>query len=154
MFDIDDIVNNSLVNELYTNLVNNYENDFSIHGYILNEFIDMDLTNEQYYNIQQLTHDIELMLETDYLLECDCGGNVYTVSEHRRYINDMFATSFNDIDSTLTASHNNVVLCIKLLISEIIKTVNPDFDFIAVSHLDTNNLDQHDNSTDSVSIEV
>ena len=158
MFSVDDIVNNPLVDELYINIVNMYENNFSVHGYILNEFIDMDLTNEQYHCIRQLTNDIELMLETDYLLEIDCGGNVYTVGEDTRNTNDMFTTMFNDIDNALTTAHNNIELYIKLLISEIIKTVNPDFDFIAVSQLDTNNLYQqdtnNDNSTDSVSVEV
>ena len=138
------VTDNPLVNELYNNILDCYYNNADIYNYIyVAELIDEDLTIEQHDNINKYINNIVLLLNAVSMLEDECGYNIYNVRVNMEDTDTMFTTTFNNIDNHLTEARNELNIGIKLLIAKIIETVN-----------NSNNLDQHDNSTDSVSIEV
>lgn len=133
-----------LVNELYNNILDCYYNNADIYSYIyVAELIDEDLTIEQHDDINKYINNIVLLLNAVSMLEDECGYNIYNVRVNMEDTDTMLTTTFNNIDNHLTEARNELNIGIKLLIAKIIETVN-----------NSNNLDQHDNSTDSVSIEV
>ena len=156
-YSANDIINNSVVDDLYINIMLTYINNYRVHSFVYNEFIDEELTIEQYNEIKQLVDNIEVLLGLDKSLEVDIMNNVYTISK-QIYDNDgMFADVFDDVNNTLQATRDNIATVIKLLIGKVIKVVNPEFDFTANTWQPIDNVDpsgDSDKSTDSVSIEV
>ena len=156
-YSTNDIVNNSVVDDLYINIMLTYINNYRVHSFVYNEFIDEELTIEQYNEIKQLVDNIEVLLGLDKSLEVDIMNNVYTVSKQIDDNDGMFADVFDDVNNTLQVARDNIATVIKLLIGKVIKVVNPEFDFTANTWQSIDNVDpsgDSDKSTDSVNIEV